>query len=33
MNKRKKVIVRKALRKTKAIIQELGTGAGYALKH
>lgn len=33
MNKRKKVIVRKAIRKTKTVIQELGTGAAYALKH
>ena len=33
MNKRKKVIVRKAIRKTKVVIQELGTGAAYALKH
>ena len=33
MGKRNKVKVRKAIRKTKAVIQELGTGAAYALKH
>lgn len=33
MSKRNKVRVRKALRGTKALITELGTGAAYALKH
>ena len=33
MSKRNKVKVRKALRRTKSLMQELGTGAGYALKH
>ena len=33
MNKRKKVKVRKVLRKSKAIINNLGNGAAYALKH
>ena len=33
MNKRKKVRIRKALRSTKAIIQELGNGAGHALRN
>ena len=33
MSKRTKVKVRKAFRKTKAVIQELGNGASYALKH
>ena len=31
MSKRSKVKVRIALRKTKAVINELGTGAAYAL--
>lgn len=33
MSKRNKVKVRKVLRGAKAIIQELGTGAAYALKN
>ena len=33
MSKRTRVKVRKALRKTKAVIQELGNGAAYALKN
>tara|TARA_R110000796_G_scaffold119927_1_gene234076 strand:- start:142 stop:243 length:102 start_codon:yes stop_codon:yes gene_type:complete len=33
MNKRSKVKVRKAFRKTKAVINELGNGAGYALRN
>ena len=33
MSKRNKVKVRKALRRTKSLMQELGTGAAYALKN
>ena len=33
MSKRNKVKVRKAYRKAKAFMQELGTGAAYALKN
>jgi len=33
MSKRQKVKVRKVLRKTKSILNELGTGAAYALKN
>lgn len=33
MSKRQKVKVRKAFRKVKTIIQELGTGAAYAIRH
>jgi hypothetical protein len=33
MSKRNKVRVRKVLRKAKATINQLGTGAGYALKN
>ena len=33
MNKRRKVRVRKVLRKSKAVINELGKGAGYALRN
>ena len=33
MNKRRKVRVRKALRKSKAVINELSKGAGYALRN
>tara|TARA_R110000803_G_C11772075_1_gene295418 strand:+ start:413 stop:514 length:102 start_codon:yes stop_codon:yes gene_type:complete len=33
MNIRSKVKVRKAFRKTKAVIQELGNGAGHALRN
>ena len=33
MSKRQKVKVRKALRKTKAILDNLSTGAAYALRN
>ena len=33
MNKRKQVKVRKVLRKTKAVLNNLSTGAGYALRN
>ena len=33
MSKRQKVKVRKVLRKTKKILQELGSGAAYAMRH
>jgi len=33
MSRRTRVKVRKAFRKTKAVIQELGNGAGYALRN
>ncbi len=33
MSKRQKVKVRKAYRKTKALLQELGSGAAYAMRH
>ena len=33
MNKRKKVKVRRALRKSKAVLNNLSTGAGYALRN
>ena len=33
MSKRSKVKVRKALRKTKAVFNELSKGAGYALRN
>ena len=33
MNKRSKVKVRKVLRGSKAVINELGKGAGYALRN
>jgi len=33
MNKRKKVKVRKVLRKSKAVLNNLSTGAGHALRN
>lgn len=33
MSKRQKVKVRKVYRKTKSFLQELGSGAAYALRH
>lgn len=33
MRKRQKVKVRKVFRKTRKILQELGSGAAYAMKH
>lgn len=33
MRKRQKVKVRKVFRKTKKVLQELGSGAAYAIRH